>query len=381
MEVKRPRCSFCEKEAIITIKHSRLRLCEDHFEEYLLKRVKRIKLPKKVLLGLSGGKDSVVALHLLKKLGVEVLTATVDTVPWYTTWEGDVAKRVAEAYGVPHIMIYAKELYGFTALSFKQLKRKPCSICSKLRRHALELLARRSGINFIATGHNMDDMASLALAFILRGDHQELRKVRPLEPPRGVARGRVKPLFWVSEKEVIAFALAKKLPWIKAVCPLYTPSSTFVDFVKEKLLEMEEKYPGVRRNLLRAVTSHDYPEEGVPRTCKLCGGPSWGEVCSVCSLRQRVGRLEERPLRPRVETAGEGEVLVIEQGRYTWVDVGKVSRGHDVLRKLGLGPERAVLAHLNKPLPPESTLKGEPAKGELVVYVLPRLRANPRGRS
>jgi len=381
MEVKRPRCTFCEKEAVITIKHARLRLCEKHFEEYLLKRVKRIKLPKKVLLGLSGGKDSVVALYLLKKLNVDVLAATVDTVPWYTTWEADVARRVAEAYGVPHVTIYAKELYGFTVLSFKRLRRKPCSICSKLRRHALELLARRANIDFIATGHNMDDMASLALAFILRGEYQELRKVRPLEPPRGVARGRVRPLFWVSEKEVIAFALTKKLPWIKAVCPLYTPSSTFVDFVKEKLLEIEEKYPGVRTNLLRTVASYDYPEEGVPRTCRFCGGPSWGEVCSVCSLRQRVGRLEETPLRPKVETSGEGNVLVVEQGRYVWVDIGRVNRGIEILRKLGLGPERAVLVHLNKPLPPESLLKGEPAKGELTVYVLPRLRANLRGRS
>lgn len=300
-EVKRPRCSFCDREAIITIKYARLRLCKRHLEEFLIKRLKKVELPKRVLLGLSGGKDSVALLYLLKKVGTEVVAATVDTVPNYTSLEAELAKRVAEELGVTHYTVYAKELYGFTALSYKKLRRAPCSICSKLRRHALELLARRLGIEYIATGHNMDDMASWALSYILRGDFQSLKKVRPVERPKGPARGRVKPLFWIGEKEIMTFLLSKKLPWLKASCPLYEPRSTFVDYVKETILKLEERYGNVRINLLNYVVRREGGNEGEgePNACKYCGGPAWGEVCSVCSLRRKVGKLDERPLEPR----------------------------------------------------------------------------------
>jgi len=377
MEVRRPKCTFCDREAVVSVPYARLRLCEVHFEEFLLKRVKKVPLPKRLLMGLSGGKDSAVALYLLKKAGVDVVSATVDTVPHYTTIEGEVSRELSEELGVEHIMVYAKELYGFTAHSHKRLRRKPCSLCSKLRRHALEMLARRLKVDYIATGHNMDDMASLALASFLRGRLEDLKSVRPVEPPKGVARGRVRPLFWISEKEIMAFAITRGLPWLKASCPLYEPSSTFVDHAKMMLLEMEERFPGTRINLLRAALSVASDDDAQPNVCKICGGPSWGEVCSVCRLRSRLKGVSENTKEPKVEVKGEGDVLVVGQGYYFWTDVGAPRRGIDVLKRLGLGPERAVLVHCSKPLPPESYLKGEPRRGELVVYVLPRIKVKP----
>ena len=374
MKVKRPKCSLCSKEAVVTLPYARLRLCEEHFEEFMKKRVKRIELPKRVVAGLSGGKDSVAMTYLLKEIGVDVVAVTVNTVPEYTEREAEGAEKLAEELDIQHVIVYPEELYGFSALHYKYLRRKPCSLCSALRRHALDLVAKRLGINYVATGHNADDMASLALTSLLKQDMDALRKVSPIEEPYGPFVGKVKPLFWVPERDVLAFVLAKGLHWIKASCPLYEQGSTFTDKVKEFLNEMEDRWPGTKINLLKSILKL-VPQKGVKegvKACKYCGLPSWGEVCSVCKLRDKYkGRLPKvRPLKPTYACEGDGNTFIIGIG---WCKVLNVeeewTRVDKLLKKLGLNKEVAV-AYDGKPLPHDAWIG---SWDRLLIFVVPRL--------
>ena len=378
MKVKRPRCTFCSKEAVVSLPYARLRLCEDHFEEFLIKRIRRVPLPKSITVGLSGGKDSVAMTYLLKKAGIDVKAITVDTVPEYTSREAEIAREFAETINVEHITVYPKELYGFNALHFKFLKRKPCSLCSTLRRHALDLVTKRLGLKYVATGHNADDMASLALSSLMKQDLETMRKVRPVEEAYGPFVGRVKPLFWVPERDILAFVLTKRLPWIKASCPLYTQGSTFSDKIKEFLNTMEDSWPGIKINLLKAVQRLIGGEEKRnANVCRYCGLAAWGEVCSVCKLRQKYkGKLPDvEPKRPKYSCAGEGDLTIVGVGWCKRVNVDvRWIRVDRLLNAVGLNKETAVAYDVNrgKPLPYDAWI-GSWNKNELMIFAIPRI--------
>ncbi len=386
MEAKRPRCSFCEREAVISLPYARLRLCEEHLEQYLLKRIKRVSIPKKVIVGLTGGKDSVAMTYLLRKLGIEMITVTVDSVPYYTREEAMVAKAFADRMGLKHVTIYAKELYGFTALSYKWLRRKPCSVCSMIRRHAFDLIGHRIGVRYVATGHNMDDVLQVGLHALIFGDIKKVKPISPVEEPIPGSLGRVKPLFWIPERDVMALVLARRLPWLKVRCPLYDTESTLADKIRMMMHEIEDRNPSSKLKVLRNLMELSNVLGGIKKEnvtynlCKRCGLISQDEICTVCKIRENVKK-KKRSEKPRNSTIdiveSEGNVAVIGHGWIKWVSVMERLRGiplSSLLNKLGLNREIAVAVDADlRPIPYDARLYGEIERGELTIFVVTRI--------
>jgi len=172
----------------------------------------------RILLGLSGGKDSLSLLHALRALGhrnkvrFSVGAATVD--PCIEGFDPAFLSDYVPRLGIPYyyerqdIVGRAQTTMGNDSF---------CAYCSRMRRGALYAVARREGYNVLALGHHLDDLAETFLlnAFFggrvgamrahYRTDTGDLRVIRPL--------------VYVRERQLRDFAASAGLPAIMDNCP------------------------------------------------------------------------------------------------------------------------------------------------------------------
>jgi Predicted ATPase of the PP-loop superfamily implicated in cell cycle control len=201
----------------------------------------------RVVLAVSGGKDSVVLADIMGRLGrrlrwVEFVGVTVDE--GIRTPAGDyraealsLARSVLEKYSIPHRVYTYKELFGATLPEFMRAgvyAGSACSVCGVLRRRALNIAARELGATKIATGHNKDDEAQTVLMNVLRGDLERMIRAgaaegiggnlsREKEVENGVSGGgfvpRVKPLKRLYEREIAMYAYLRGYGFQSVECP------------------------------------------------------------------------------------------------------------------------------------------------------------------
>ncbi|MCL5788286.1 MAG: TIGR00269 family protein [Candidatus Marsarchaeota archaeon] len=256
-----------------------------------------------VLIGLSGGKDSVVLTDILGRLArkmrdLNLVAATVDE--GISTGESSYreealgyAREVAAKFNVPlHVYSY-RELFGGTLDSYVRLRVQngsACSVCGVFRRRALNEAARRLGANKIALGHNKDDEAQTVLMNVLRGDLE--RMLRTAEGTHELVR-RIKPLRRLSEREVAIYAYLRGYGFQSVECPY--SRDTVRDKVREVLFELEGHVSGSRDALLNFEDKlRDVARAGgLYAKCELCGEPtsSSRKLCKVCEYIQEFRRL------------------------------------------------------------------------------------------
>lgn len=300
----RARCSFCGELAVIRMAESGERLCGSHFCSNLESRVRtQINLSgcfspgDHVAVALSGGKDSSALLLLLHTLrfawpGIELTAITIDEgIAGYREETMEAARGLASTFGIRHEIISFVDLYG------KPLDRmvrgregRACTICGVMRRHALMQVARRIGATKIATGHNRDDEAQSVLMNVLRGDLVRLLRDSSSKNP-AFSIPRVKPLSFISEREVLTYLLVRGYYRDLPECP-YTRSALRAE-VRTHLELLEERFPGTCKRLLmlrRSLQGSAPPgvRGGALRPCWVCGELSCGEICQVCRIQQSI---------------------------------------------------------------------------------------------
>jgi len=112
------------------------------------------------------------------------------------------------------------------------------------------------------------------------------KKLLPrIEPFDEKLVARAKPLFEVSEKENMLYAIIRKLPIKMEECP-YAPRQEW----KEIVYEIELKKPGFAKNFVRGLVSGQRNLNF--RHCSICGEVSLGEICSFCRLRKRFSEMK-----------------------------------------------------------------------------------------
>ncbi|XP_064557581.1 cytoplasmic tRNA 2-thiolation protein 1, partial [Zonotrichia leucophrys gambelii] len=138
-----------------------------------------------VAVAASGGKDSTVLAHLLThlngrhRLGLRLALLGVDEgIDGYRDHALRVLRRVGAGLPLPLLLVSHRELFGWGVdeLGGALGGRSRCTVCGVFRRHALERAAREMGADWIATGHNADDVAETVLMNFLRGDVARLRR-------------------------------------------------------------------------------------------------------------------------------------------------------------------------------------------------------------
>ncbi len=372
MKVRRPKCSLCNEEAVISLPYARLNLCKKHLEEFMIKRVKKSGLFSRVVLGLSGGKDSISLAYILRKMGVDILAVTVDSVPTFTTLEAKIAKNFAVKLGIPHIKVYAYELYGFNTLNYKDLKRRPCGLCSDIRNHFLSMIALRTK-RVVVTAHNMDDILQTGLTFILTNRIGELRKIKPIE--EGVVT-KWKPFFYLMERDILAFALSKSFEIVRVRCPLYEVYSTLGDKIKRFLNLLEEEHPSIKLSLLNALMQLSTEKEVPTKRCRFCGLPSYADVCGICKLRLKGPYTRREPLKPIFKlynTPMERSVLIMGQGEAVWKKAPKRFTVRNLLNSLGIKTTEAVVTIKGEPVPYSTYVEGPWEIGDIVIHLISRV--------
>ena len=201
----------------------------------------------KILVGLSGGKDSLTMVHALKEqqrrapFKFEFLAVTVS----YGMSENfDKLKAHCAEHDIPH-EIYDTNIYDLAEDKIRK-NSSFCSFFSRMRRGSLYSAAEKFGCNKVALGHHLDDAAeSFFMNFIYNG------QLRSLAPKYRADNGLIviRPLIQLRERQLAAAALENGMPTIgDEACPslrfdVKMPHAR-AD-MKEMLFEMEKKYPSL----------------------------------------------------------------------------------------------------------------------------------------
>ncbi|MER3408319.1 MAG: TIGR00269 family protein [Nitrososphaera sp.] len=303
-------CSKCRKEPPVYFRqYSGERLCKKCFvrsvEEKAARTISKysmIRYGERVAVGVSGGKDSLSLLYVLKKFfdehgrnGQEDLVAvTIDEgIAGYRDESLAIVSEFCGRLGVESKILSYKDLFG-VSMDEAMVARPPekkmssCSICGTFRRRAIDLAAESVGASVVATAHNLDDQLQTFMINLLAGDVERIGWIHP-QPVEYAGGGmkKVKPFVELYEHEIAFYALQRDIPFQSEECP-YMHESIRTD-LREFFNRMEKEHPGIKNNAYASMTKiseklRASPAEprGENRKCALCGRDATGKVCSVC---------------------------------------------------------------------------------------------------
>ena len=206
----------------------------------------------RILVGVSGGKDSFTLLHLLQALQrsapVQFGLVACNLDQGHPGFPAQALESYLRSTGV-EILMLREDTYSVVKRLVPEGK-TTCSVCSRLRRGILYRAAQEQGCTKIALGHHRDDLIeSLLMSMFFTG------KLRSM-PPRLVADdGKnvvIRPLCYAAEADIAAFAREARFPIIP--CDLCGSQENLMrKRVKRMLTELEGEHPGVRASLLGAM--------------------------------------------------------------------------------------------------------------------------------
>lgn len=211
-----------------------------------------IRAGDRILLGLSGGKDSLsllqVLLHLQRRAPVafQVGAATVD--PLIPGFDPASLKPYLAGLGVPYA--YAEE--PLEELAARHMKKDSfCSYCARIKRGILYRLAREGGYTVLALGQHLDDLAE---SFLMSAFHEG--RLNTMKAHYVIDAGDlrvIRPLVWVRERQLADFARAAALPVVADSCPACFSRPTQRAHMKALLAREERANPHLFKTLLKTM--------------------------------------------------------------------------------------------------------------------------------
>lgn len=215
----------------------------------------RMILPgDRLLLGISGGKDSLVLLHVLLEIKAKIpypfslVTATFD--PGFSGFGSDSTAEYCQKLGVEHHIIP----FDMPALlQEKGNPESPCVLCSRMRRGCLYTLARELDCNKLVLGQHMDDVIISFLISMSRGEG--LTTMGPNVPSEDGSLRVIRPLIYARESLIAEAAAALDLP-VRGECQYkeYLNENGVRSFFKDLLQKMEQRIPEIRSHILTSLS-------------------------------------------------------------------------------------------------------------------------------
>ncbi len=211
-----------------------------------------IRAGDRVLLGLSGGKDSLSLLHVLIHLKArapirfELAACTVD--PQSPDYDPAPLKPYLAALGVP----YFYESQPIVAQAGEHMQGDSfCAYCSRMRRGILYRVARERGYNVLALAQHLDDLAETFLMSAFFGGKLRTMRAHYLNDAGDVRV--IRPFVYVRERQTRDFATRAQLPVIQENCPACFTVPQQRMRMKRLLAELEREHPRLFANLLSAM--------------------------------------------------------------------------------------------------------------------------------
>lgn len=308
------KCRVCREPAVIDIRRHNSNFCAEHFlrlcRDQVAKAIKRFSMLEpgdRVLVAVSGGKDSLALWDLLVELGYEADGLYVGLgIDGYSDVSGEYVHRFVEERGLRLVEVDLRADEGFDVPTAAAVtKRVPCSACGLSKRHLFDRAAREGGYDAVATGHNLDDEAAVLFGNLLKWQTDYLGRQRPVLPARNGFPRKVKPLVRLTERETAAYCILRGIDYQVEECPM-AAGNKHLGF-KETLNDLELRSPNAKHDLYfgfleRGVDRFDSaqdPDGDVTLVlCAECGAPTTGEVCAFCRLAARARDAEPVPLGP-----------------------------------------------------------------------------------
>jgi uncharacterized protein (TIGR00269 family) len=330
-------CDKCGSEAVMHAAYSGLHLCEEHFcrtvETRVRRRVREDNLvprsatpedPETWVVGLSGGKDSVVLTEILHDTfhedpRIELVALSIhEGIEGYRDESIEACEELTADLDLRHEVVSYAEEFGVRmddVVEDDPEGMAACAYCGVFRRDVLERYAEKLGADKLLTGHNLDDEAQTALMNVFEGDVQQManhydaslgpfpeedREGEPVDPPADPTERprnpqdhhvpRAKPLRDVPEKEVALYAHLRDLPAHITECP--HAEEAYRGEVQQLLLDMEDNHPGTRHSVMAgyeqfaalAASAFGGNEAADYGECDNCGAPTGRDVCRKCDL-------------------------------------------------------------------------------------------------
>jgi tRNA 2-thiocytidine biosynthesis protein TtcA len=213
-----------------------------------------IKTGDRVLVGLSGGKDSFTLLCLLRKLQLKVngkfhLQAfTLDQ--GQPGWDDKALRAWLDKSSIPYCIL-SRDTYSVVKEKIPE-GRTYCSLCSRMRRGIIYRYAEENNFNKVALGHHRDDLIRTLLMSILYGG--EIRSM----PPKLLSDNKkhivIRPLSYCQEADIAKYAALREFPIIP--CTLCGSQENLMRVKIKKLIEdLAIENPKVPSNMLHALQS------------------------------------------------------------------------------------------------------------------------------
>ncbi len=254
-----------------------------------------IKENELIAVALSGGKDSVLTLHALKNyqqfLDFDLVAISVDEgIRGYRQHGIDSAIKNAQSLDIELVQKSFKDEEGFALDDIYSDFKSACIPCGVFRRNILNSTAYELGANKIATGHNLDDEIQSFLMSFARGDTIKFSKFGPeLDVIHPKLVPRIKPLWNTPEKEVGMWAILNDIDIHLDECP-YSHLSLRAK-IKEFLNVNEDKYPGIKNNVMESFQKILTFENDISTSlneCEICGEPTSSNICKACELKKSI---------------------------------------------------------------------------------------------
>ena len=292
------KCRVCRQHAVIEVRRHNANFCGPHFIEHVRRQVERtihdhrmFDHDERLLLGVSGGKDSLALWDVLTELGYRVDGVYLHLgIGEYSSdslrFTEDFAAR--RGLGLTVVDLPAEEGFSIPQAA-AATTRVPCSACGLSKRYLLNRIADREGYDVLVMGHNLDDEAATLFSNVLSWDVDYLARQRPVLPSEeGFAR-KVKPLVRVAERETAAYAVLRGIDYEVEECPMAAGNT--LNRYKRWLDRLEAEAPGTKARFLGNFLERSPFADTVPppelSVCAVCGGATTGEVCAFCKLKGR----------------------------------------------------------------------------------------------
>lgn len=293
------KCRRCKEPAQVALPSHNTAFCPDCFFLFYLRQVERaikdhamLALGDRVLVALSGGKDSLALMVALSELGYNVSGLHVSLgIPGSSEEALRTVTTFCEERGFPLTVVDTPSL-GLAIPEVKTRLRRPvCAACGKIKRHYFNQAALEGGYDAVATGHNLDDETARLFANTIRWDPDYLAGQGPYLPAADGFPRKVKPLYRLGEYENACFAFLKGITYATSACP-YSQGASFTGH-KALLETLELRSPGAKIAfydgfLARGRPAFEHMREASPRPlvpCAQCGAPTNESPCGVCRIR------------------------------------------------------------------------------------------------
>ncbi len=301
------KCRVCRGPAVIDLPRHNANFCGEHLVEFCHRQVEKaiahhdmFEPGDRLLLAVSGGKDSLALWAMLRELGYDVDGLYVGLgIGDYSDTSGRHAREFAQQRGLVLREVDLRDSYGYDiATAAEQTSRKPCSACGLSKRHVFDSEAVAGGYDALVTGHNLDDEAAVLFGNMMRWNVDYLGRQSPVLEAHGGRPRKVKPLVRLSERETAAYCLVAGIDYVVQECPM-AEGNRHLSY-KATLNDLEVESPGIKANCYLSFRARGLPlfepaahtERAALARCSTCGAASPSSTCAFCRL---VERLQQTP--------------------------------------------------------------------------------------